>query len=292
MQGLWRYAGAVGITLVLLLALQIFWSESIVTDQNASGVKIVSLAPNLTAIVFALGLGDSLVGVTTYCDDPPAARSKTRVGDFIQPNLEVIMTLKPDLILIQASESSRSTQRLRDLGQTVVELGSPFSIGEVYRLIASVGKTLHKTDEARLLIESMRDKVEKVRERARALPVRPSIYIENDVPTWTIGGPTFTSEAIAICGADNIFGDLDHHAPRVSEETIIRRNPKLILSFVAEADDILSRPGWGSIDAIRNRRIIDQFEHRLLVRGNHRLADGMQSFQQILFRQFGVSESR
>ena len=64
-------------------------------------------------------------------------------------------------------------------------------------------------------------------------PTRPTIYIENDVPTWTIGGPTFTSEAIALCGADNIFGDLADRAPRVSAETIIQRNPDFILSFVA-----------------------------------------------------------
>jgi len=285
------YTGAVGITLFIIVLLQIFWSPSVVTDPNASGTKIVSLAPNLTTIVFALGLGDSVVGVTTYCDDPAAATLKTRVGDFIQPNLEMILRLKPDLILTQQSESSRSTQRLRDLGLRVVEFGSPFSIEEVYRLIESVGRRLEKTDQALRLVRSMRNQVEKVRERGRELPVRPTIYIENDVPTWTIGGPTFTSEAIAICGADNIFRDLDLRAPRVSEETIIQRNPGLILSFVAQTEEILSRAGWDNIDAVKNRRIIDQFEHRLLVRGNHRLADGMKSFQKILFDHFGPSAS-
>ena len=290
MSGLWKYAAAIVLILLVLVLIQFFWSQTVELDPDNTDLRIVSLAPNITTIVFALGLGDHLVGVTSYCDDPPEAQLKTRVGDFIHPNLEMIMTLKPDLILAEDWSSSRSAERLRDLGQTVIEFQNPFSIADIYQLIESVGKTLQKAEEASSLVASMKEKVETVRERARRLPARPTIYIENDVPTWTIGGPTFTSEAIALCGADNIFGDLADRAPRVSEETIIQRNPDFMLSFVASAEQVRSRPGWESIEAVKQTRIIDQFEHRLLVRGNHRLADGMLSFQQILFRQIGVSE--
>ena len=290
MHRLWKYLAIIAITLVVLVLPQFFRSQHVASIPNNAGMKIISLAPHITTIIFALGLGDNVVGVTTYCDDPPSATLKTQVGDFIQPNLEMILKLDPDLILTQRSDSSHSSQKLRDLGQTVVEFSSPFSIEEIYLLIESVGRSLKKTDKALSLVSSMKHKVAKVRKRAKRLPIRPTIYIENDVPSWTIGGPTFTNEAISISGADNIFGDLDLRAPRVSEEMIIRNNPKIILSFVSPSEDILSRPGWDSIDAIKNHRIIDQFEHRLLVRANHRLADGMQSFQNLIFRQLGISE--
>ncbi len=287
-----KYAAAIVLMLLVLALIQVFSSRQVELDPDSTDLRIVSLAPNITTIVFSLGLGEQLVGVTSYCDDPPEAQLKTRVGDFIRPNLEMIMSLKPDLILAEDWPSSRAAERLRDLGQTVIEFQNPFSIQEIYQLIESVGRTLGESEKAAGLIESMTEKVATVRERARALPGRPTIYIENDVPTWTIGGPTFTSEAIALCGADNIFADLAHRAPRVSEETIIQRNPDFILSFVASAEQVLSRPGWEDIEAVKQARIIDQFEHRLLVRGNHRLADGMLSFQQILFRQIGISESK
>ena len=289
---LWKYAAVIVLFLLVLVLIQFFWKQTVELGPDSADLRIVSLAPNITTIVFALGLGDHLVGVTTYCDDPPEAQLKPRVGDFIRPNLEMIMSLKPNLILTQDWPSSRSAERLRDLGQTVIEFQNPFSITDIYQLIMSVGKTLERVEKASSLVASMQEKVETVRERARKLPTRPTIYIENDVPTWTIGGPTFSSEALALCGADNIFGDLAHRAPRVSEETIIQRNPDFILSFVASAEQVLSRPGWGGIEAVKHGRIIDQFEHRLLVRGNHRLADGMLSFQEILFRQIGISESK
>ena len=285
-----KYAAAIVLILLVVVLIQFFWSQPVELDPDSTDLRIVSLAPNITTIVFALGLEDHLVGVTTYCDDPPEAQLKTRVGDFIRPNLEMIMTLKPDLILAEDWPSSRSSERLRDLGQTVIEFRNPFSIADIYQLIESVGKTLARAEEASSLVASMKEKVETVRERAQRLPARPTIYIENDVPTWTIGGPTFTSEALSLCGADNIFGDLDDRAPRVSAETVIQRNPGFILSFVASAEQVRSRPGWESIEAVKQGRIIDQFEHRLLVRGNHRLADGMLSFQQILLGQMGVSE--
>ena len=284
MSGLWKYAGVIGLMLLVLALIQIFWSRQVELDPDSADLRIVSLAPNITTIVFSLGLGEQLVGVTSYCDDPPEAQLKTRVGDFIRPNLEMIMSLRPDLILAEDWPSSRAAGRLRDLGLTVIEFQNPFSIQEIYQLIESVGQTLGKSEKAAVLVESMAEKVATVRERARALPGRPTVYIENDVPTWTIGGPTFTSEAIALCGADNIFGDLSHRAPRVSEETIIQRNPDFILSFVASAEQILSRPGWENIEAVKQARIIDQFEHRL--------ADGMLAFQEILFRQIGISESK
>ncbi len=289
MPRLGKYAAVIVLFLLVLVLIQLFWSQIVELEPDSSELRIVSLAPNITAIVFALGLGDHLVGVTTYCDDPPEAELKTRVGDFIHPNLELTMSLKPSLILAEDWPSSRTAERLRDLGQTVIEFPNPFSIADIYQLIESVGETLDREQKAGRLIASMKEKVEAVKQRASRLPARHTIYIENDVPTWTIGGPTFTSEAIALCGADNIFGDLDDRAPRVSAETIIQRDPDFILSFVANSEQVRSRPGWESVAAVRKGRIIDQFEHRLLVRGNHRLADGMLAFQQILFEQLQVS---
>lgn len=283
MSGLWKYICAVGILSLLVLSVQLLRHDQRPPGPS-SGPRIISLAPNLTTILYALGLDEQLVAVTSFCDDPPEAQQKTSVGDFIYPNLELILALKPDLILAEKWESSRTVERLRELDQTVVEFPSPFSIQDIYTLIDRVGRRLGKPEAAERLVVSMREKVEKVKRRGLSFKEHPTIYIENDVPTWTIGGPTFTTEAISLCGARNIFADLPQRAPRVSEEIIVQRDPDLILSFVASADEVARRPGWGDVTAVRNHMVVDDFEQRLLLRGNHRLADGMLALQDILLQ--------
>ncbi len=243
--------------------------------------RLVSLAPNLTGILIDLGLSDQLVGVTSYCDYPQAAEV-TKIGDFINPNLEKILSLKPDLLLAEEWASSKTVPRLRRLGIQVAEMPSPQTIDEIYGLIESVGSIVGRDDQARETVERMRARVEKVEEKAALFGSRPRLYIEIDRPTWTVGKISFTNEAIYRCGAENIFSDLSRPAPQVSEEAIISRDPDVILSFMASAKEIASRPGWDRISAVREGRIIDDFSQSQLSQGNLRLVAGMEELQRRL----------
>ena len=275
-----RFLIAVASVLVLLSARQIWRMESPGTPDPDSARRLVSLAPNLTGLLFELGAGDQVVGVTRYCDYPAEARSREQVGDFIQPSLEKMVALRPDLILAERWPSSRTVERLRQLRLPVQELTSPTSLEEIYGLVVQVGELVQREPEAADLVARMRRQADSIAKVSDGFPYRPGLYLEIDLPTWTVGGPSFSSEAIRFCGARNIFDDLEIAAPQVSEEEIIVRNPAIIVSFAATAEEIRRRPGWSGIEAVRRGRIIDNFEEALLSRGNHRLLVGMEQLQQ------------
>ncbi len=273
----------------LLLALLLLMAGLLIYQQlvrkgtkplpSSHGERIISLSPTLTEVLFALGEGEQIVGVTRYCSYPPEAKSKEKVGDLLNPDLEKISQLRPDIVLAERWSSTKIVNRLRGLGINVVEVPSPRSIQEIYESIQMVGDNVGKPEQAQRIVADMRRRVEIVTRRAANLSWRPSIYIEIDLPSWTVGRASYTHEAVTLCGARNIFGDVDKAALLVSQEAIIQRNPEVILSFEASADQIRRRPGWGEITAVQEGRIIDHFDRDLFSRGNHRLVEGMEKFQ-------------
>ena len=244
--------------------------------------RIISLAPNLTEVLFELGAGEELVGVTRFCTYPPAAQKKEKIGDFINPNLEKIVALKPDLILAERWPSSKIVPRLRQIGLNVIETTSPKSVAGIYQLIDEVGTAIGKRDRAQTLIKGMRQRIRAIEARGKSFPRRPLLYIEIDPPSWTVGRNSFINEAVFICGARNIFDDSERPALQVSREVVAERNPEIIVSFDTAASEIRSRPGWSQIKAIREGNIIDGLNRNLLTHGNHRLVEGMEELQRRL----------
>jgi len=125
----------------------------------------------------------------------------------------------------------------------------------------------------------MRQRIEVIKAKAAQMKWHPTIYIEIDLPSWTVGRRSYTNEAVELCGARNIFGDVDKPALQVSREAIIERNPDIILSFDSPPSEYRGRPGWERITAIRQNRVIDDVGRDLLSHGNHRLVLGMEQLQ-------------
>ena len=125
-----RFIGIASLTFLVILGIQ--WTRSVSLDEPSRGddLRIISLAPNLTEILFELGLGDQIVGVTNYCTYPPEALEKEKVGGFINPNLEKIVSLEPDLVVSEHWPSSKTVPRLREFGLQVSEVISPRSFEE------------------------------------------------------------------------------------------------------------------------------------------------------------------
>ena len=274
-----KFVGAVLLILLILFALQA--SRRAPSSQSVSreDVRIVSLAPNLTEILFELGVGEQVVGVTKYFSDSSQGQQKEEIGDFFNPNLEKIVSLKPTLVIAEHWPSSRTVPRLKEFGLPVLETISPTSLEEIYQIIREVGKVVDRSQPAEALIQSMQKRLRVVKERAVQLSDRPSVYIEVDLPTWTIGKRSFITEAFHLCGARNLFDDVEKRALQASKETIIARNPDIILTYTVSASLISQRPGWDQIKAVQNGRILDDFDRDLLSHGNHRLIEGMEKLQ-------------
>lgn len=262
--------------LALLGIAQWLRSVRLPPTQQVAGPRIVSLAPNLTEIIFELGAGDQLVGVTTYCVYPPEARLRPKVGDFINPNFEAILQLHPTLVMAELWPSSKTAARLRQLGVTVEEVKSPASIAEIYEIFESIGRLVDRRERAVQIVDGMKKRIAALEASTAGRSHRPTVYLEIDRPSWTVGRPSFLHEAIAVCGGRNLFEDLNRAAVQASEEVIISRNPEIIVSLDAPAGVIRRRPGWRNVAAIRTGSIIDTVDRNLLSHGNHRLVDGME----------------
>ncbi|HEY2932395.1 MAG TPA: cobalamin-binding protein [Acidobacteriota bacterium] len=246
--------------------------------------RIVSMAPSLTEALFALQSGSQVVGVTNYCTYPPEALQKEKIGDFINPSIEKIVSLNPTLVLAERWSSSKVVSRLRKLGLNVVETISPLSLPEIYQQIAEVGQATGKSKLADSLIQEMRKQVEEIRRRGENLPRRPTVYVEIDVPSWTVGRNSFITDAISVCGGNNIFGDVARPALQASVETILDRNPEIILTFQATAAEIRHRPGWSNLRAVRNGNVIDDLKPNRRFNGSLRLVEGLRDFQERIIK--------
>ncbi len=214
------------------------------------------LSPTLTEILFELGAGAELVAVTTYCVYPEEAKAKEKIGDFVNPNFEKIVGLKPDVVFAETWSSSKIVSRLRGSGLNVREVKSPRSVEEIYQAILQVGEGLGKQDRANETVATMKRRIQAIRTRADQMKSHPSLYVEIDLPSWTVGRASYTSEAIEICGARNIFGDVDKPALQASKETIIERNPDVILAFDSTPEEFRT-PAWLAEDQRHSKRLGD-----------------------------------
>jgi iron complex transport system substrate-binding protein len=265
--------------LLVLLGYQQYRLSRAVKAPDKGTQRFISLSPTLTEVLFELGAGRDLVAVTTYCVYPEEAKTKEKIGDFVNPNFEKIVGLKPDVVFAETWSSSKIVSRLRGSGLNVREVKSPRSLAEIYQGILQVGEGLGKQNRANETVANMKRRVEAIRARADQVKLHPSIYIEIDLPSWTVGRASYTSEAIEICGARNIFNDVDKPALQASKEAIIERNPDVILTFDSNPEEFRRRPGWQKIHAIQKGWVIGDVGRNMLSHGNHRLVDGMEQLQ-------------
>ena len=265
--------------LLVLLGYQQYRLSQTPKSADKPTQRFISLSPTLTEILFELGAGAELVAVTSYCVYPEEAKAKEKIGDFVNPNFEKIVGLKPDVVFAETWSSSKIVSRLRGSGLNVREVKSPRSVEEIYQAILQVGEGLGKQDRANETVATMKRRIQAIRTRADQMKSHPSLYVEIDLPSWTVGRASYTSEAIEICGARNIFGDVDKPALQASKETIIERNPDVILAFDSTPEEFRSRPGWQKISAIQKGWVIGDVGRNMLSHGNHRLVDGMEELQ-------------
>ena len=248
--------------------------------------RIVSLAPNVTEILFGLGLDEEIVGVSIHCGFPEKAKSKVRVGSYISLDFEKIASLNPDLIIATGAGNTRDmVGRLGKLGfQTYVIY--PKNFKDILRSIAHIGQVMNREKEARAIIEGMTRRSERVIELTKGLP-RPKVLMQiGDVPIVTVGKGSFADDLIRLAGGENIAGKEKGVYPRLGMEEILKRSPEVIVisSMDPKGDyqKILEEWNrWKTIPAVKNGRI-HLIDSDLLDRPSPRIIEGLEELARVL----------
>lgn len=223
--------------------------------------RIVSLAPSLTELVFALGAGNRLVGDTDYCDYPPEALSKPKVGGAINPSIEQIVAFRPDLVLMTKTLNRRETVLALDQLGIVSYATDPRTVESVLASFQHLGDLIGERDTGRRLAGSLRARLDDLRYHLGQRPPRRVLFIVWLDPLITIGRDTFLADALRWAGAESVVTTTQDW-PQISLEEIVHLQPEYLIFATSHEESAMQNfkalaalPGWRSLDAVRNKRI-------------------------------------
>lgn len=249
--------------------------------------RVVSLAPSITETIYALGAEAKLVGVTTYCDYPPEAQEKEKVGDFFLPNLERIAALKPDVVFIVATGQSQTLSKIEGLGIKTIVL-DPESSDETLESFRLMGKVLGLESNAELLCHEVQTELDSVKERAQRQTEHPLVYMEIDsAPLISCGGKSFVGEMIRTAGGRDLFEDLPQAYGVINAEKVVTGAPEVIILAHpnVKARDVKERIGWGAIPAVKANRVYDDLNPDILTRPGPRMGQAAELLYQAFYKQ-------
>ncbi len=243
--------------------------------------RIVSLAPNITEILFSLGLDEEVVGVSIHCNYPDKVKNRVRVGSYINIDFERVISLKPDLILATGAGNPREVvEKLETLGFPTYVI-FPKKFDDVLRSIRHIGQVVGKEREAFPLAESMNLRREKIVERTRSLP-RPKVFLQiGESPIVTVGRGSFGDNLIHLAGGENIAGMDREMYPRLGIEEILKRSPEVLLVSSMNPRGDYERvlrewKRWKMIPAVKEGRI-HLIDSDLIDRPSPRIIEGLET---------------
>jgi iron complex transport system substrate-binding protein len=252
----------------------------------SSPQKIVSLAPNITETLFALGLGSEIAGVTLFCNYPEEAKKKPKVGGLINLSLETIVSLEPDLIIATADGNRKETiDQLENIGLPVYVI-NPRNVMEILGMISHIGMITGREGEAERLTRNLEERIENVLAHREGLS-RPRVFMQVGMDAMiSAGRNTFLNELITMAGGDNIAGDSAIRYPRFGTEEIIIKNPEYIIVSSMKKGDSLKRARemwkrWDAISAVKNNNI-HIIDSDIITRPSPRIISGLEELFTII----------
>ena len=255
----------------------------------AAEPRYISLAPSTTEILFALGLDEEIVGVSTYCNYPAQTKDKTKVGNFSSPSIEKIISLNPDYIFCTGLEQAPVIAQLRQLNLNVY-VADPVSVEELFKTINEIGEITHKVREASLLIEKMKNEIEEVVSEVKLISQRERVKVFVEIwhePLMTAAKGSFVDELITLAGGINIAHNLIRPYCNFSAEKVINLNPQcIILAYMdkeAPLKLVQQRFGWDKIDAVKNKRVFNDIDPDTLLRPGPRITEGLNQLYKKLY---------
>jgi len=247
--------------------------------------RLVSLAPNITEMVYALGLGDELVGDTDNCDFPPQATTKPHVGTMVNPSLERIVALKPDLALGTPEANRRETaDQLERLSIPVYGVTASTLQGTLAS-IGDLGKVLGRGADASRLVAEMQARIDRVESRITSQPEPKVLFVVWYRPLITVGPHTFIADVMRRAGGIPLGEGLKGEWPRLTLEELLPLAPDVILfpkteSFSPSLEEFRGLPGWKDLRAVKDGRMF--FVSETIMRPGPRLVDALEELANIL----------
>ena len=261
------------------------------SNEHPTGkLRIISLAPSLTEMIFAIGAGDQLVGRTNACDWPPAAAKIPVIGAFGRPSLELLASIHPDLVIDVDLADEETGKKIAALGmrRETFSCKTPDDIPVVLR---KLGKLTGHTREADSLALSISTGLAEFKKKAANEPHKNTLYLEiwND-PFWTGGQGSYTSALIAYAGGQNLGDAVKKEYFEISQEWVIQKNPDMIACMYmakksSAADEVMNRTGWENIAAVKNHRVYDRFDNSLFLRPGPRVLEGVEQLYRTIHAQ-------
>ncbi|HXY09923.1 MAG TPA: ABC transporter substrate-binding protein [Terriglobales bacterium] len=271
------------------------YSRAEITDDlgrtfhfDAPPRRIVSLAPAYTETLFALGAGDRVVGVDDYSDYPPEAASRAKVGGGHHANLESIVALEPDLVVALVEEEDVDALAARGIPAIRI---LPSDFDGVFQSILSLGKVTGTGPCAQEIVTDMKARIARVEMRVQGLR-RPRVFLELDgtdpARPFTSGPRSFIGAMVQTAGGSNIAHEIRTPSGQMSLEAIVAEDPQIIVLMDSSSpinpqsrEDVLRRPGWSGISAVRNRAVVS-VDSALFSRPSPRLVEGIEWLAHLL----------
>lgn len=275
--------------------------------------RIVSLSPSSTEILFAVGAGPKVVGVTDYCNYPDDLKARietkeiTKIGGYWNPSIETIMALKPNLVLVSTARCTEKTNKckvnckrrceitskvaaqLGSLGLEVLTLG-PHSMNDILDDILLVGRASGNAGEASNLVEKLKQRIEIVSRKSKVAYHKPKVYFEIwNHPYISVSSETWIGDLITMAGGKNVFDEAVSEWPMIDSENVIQRNPEIIVfpfipgvpRFWGSFEDVKKRPGWKKIYAVRNGNLYE-VPRDLISRPGPRIVEALEMLEKII----------
>jgi iron complex transport system substrate-binding protein len=251
--------------------------------------RIISLAPNITEILFALGLDEEIVGVTRYCNYPEKAQTKNRIGGVIDPDLEKIIDLQPDLVIAFRGNPLRMVHRLKDLGLPVFVLDEGTTLVSVFNLIHKMGRITRKEMKAENLITSLRENLLSTETRLKKASEKPRVFIDlYGRGLWTFGKKSVLNDLVSKAKGKNVAGEIPRAWFNYNREELIHQNPEFIVVISKSESDFLDVKAWiteeahlESIQAVQKGNIYF-LDEDLIARPGPRLFQALNQLARIL----------
>lgn len=263
--------------LALLLGREAFANEPAALATKALPMRIVSLAPSVTETLFALGFGDRLVGVTTYCDYPAEARKLPKIGGFMSPSLETIVAKRPDVVIgVSRATDPVKAKEMERLGLKVT-LVSLTSLSEILSSIKSIARLLGNPEAGEKLASKIGAQIQDVRKRIEQAPRRSVLLVVGIRPLVAVGGKNFIDELITLAGGENIAGSATQPWLNLPEEYVVAKAPQVIIEAGMGSEREQSARHWAdlkSIPAVKERRVYAYPSDKFL-RPGPRIGEGL-----------------
>ena len=246
--------------------------------------RIVSLAPSITETLFALGFGNRLVGVTTYCDYPAEAPSLPKIGGFMSPSLEVIVATRPDLVIgVSSATDPAKVREMERLGLRVT-LVSLASVSDILSSMKRISRSLGNPAAGEKLVEKITTQFDQVKKRVAPAPRRRTLLAVGLRPLVAVGGKNFIDELITLAGGENIAGNAAQPWLNLPDEYVVAKAPQVIIEAGMEAKPGETARHWGdlkSLPAVKERRVYAYPSDKIL-RPGPRIGEGLEEIARLV----------